>query len=72
MLCAAAERVDFMMHGHVLRTFVIKTSVRSRCLEDSKIRAAFTTMMNKLIFARRQVLEPYIRNLESLDTETSG
>lgn len=35
------------------------------------IRAAFTTMMNKLIFARRQVLEPYIRNLESLDTETA-
>ena len=42
-----------------------------KVLEDSKIRAAFTTMMNKLIFARRQVLEPYIRNLESLDTETA-
>ena len=42
-----------------------------KVLEDSKIRAAFTTMMNKLIFARRQVLEPYIKNLESLDTETA-
>ncbi|MDD6148188.1 MAG: recombinase family protein, partial [Lachnospiraceae bacterium] len=42
-----------------------------KVLEDSKIRAAFTTMMNKLIFARRQVLEPYIKDLESLDTETA-
>jgi site-specific DNA recombinase len=42
-----------------------------KVIEDSKIRAAFITMMNKLIFARRQVLEPYIKNLESLDTETA-
>lgn len=41
-----------------------------KVIEDSKIRIAFTTMINKLIFAKSQVMGTYVKSLENLDTGT--
>lgn len=38
-----------------------------KSIPDTKIRAAFTTMLNKLIFSRRQLMELYLSELENWD-----
>lgn len=36
-------------------------------IEESKLRTAFTTLINKLIFSRKQLAEPYLKDLKNLD-----
>lgn len=48
---------------------------KSRCsmkyVEDDVIKAAFTTMMNKLIYAHRMILKPYVDTLHSENKDSS-
>ncbi|MGO5315017.1 recombinase family protein [Bilifractor sp. LCP21S3_A7] len=43
-----------------------------KSIPEAKIRAAFVTMMNKLIFSRRQLMEPYVKELENFDTDRTN
>jgi len=48
------------------------TSCSMKFIRDEQVKRAFTTMMNKLIFARKQVLEPLVSTIHSTIYQQDG
>ena len=48
-----------------------KTQCSMKYVEDEELKAAFTTMMNKLIYAHRMILKPYVDALRSENKDSS-
>lgn len=47
-----------------------KTRCSMKYIRDDKLKLAFVTMMNKLVFAQRRILKPYIEALQNSPVDT--
>lgn len=76
--CGSHLKHVVIKSGNIGSAWACPTHVRDlnscplKSIPDTKIRTAFTTMLNKLIFSRRQLMEPYVKELENFDTDRTN